>query len=56
MTITCLLHFCRRHNVNAWFVNMVFSDKHKILTKKNYTSWRDCEQQHVVDNVIWVLY
>jgi len=36
LAITCLLRYPRRHNVNAWFVNMVFSDKHKILTKKLY--------------------
>ena len=29
----------RRHNVNAWFVNMVFSDEHKIPIK--IYSWRD---------------
>jgi len=31
-----LLPYCRRHNVNAWFVNMVFSNKHKNLTKNLY--------------------
>jgi len=35
MAITSLLRYPRRHKVNAWFVNMVVSDKHKILTK-NY--------------------
>jgi len=36
LDITCSLHYPRRHNVNAWFVNVVFSDKHKILTKHLY--------------------
>jgi len=36
LAITCLLRYHRRHNVNAWCVNMVFSEKHKILTKHLY--------------------
>jgi len=35
-SLVCCVIPCRRHNVNAWFVNMVFSVKHKILTKKLY--------------------
>ena len=36
LEITCSLHYPRRHNVNAWFVNIVFSDKHNIVTKHLY--------------------
>jgi len=31
-----LLRYSRSHNVNAWFLNMVFGDEHKILIKKIY--------------------
>jgi len=36
LAITCLLCYLIRRKVNAWFVNMVFSDKHKTLTKNLY--------------------
>jgi len=36
LAITCLLRYPRRHNFNARFLNTVFSDKPKILTKHLY--------------------
>jgi len=33
LAITCLLHYTRRHNVNAQLVNIVFSDEYNILIK-----------------------
>ena len=35
LAITCLLHYPRCHNVNAWFVNVVFSDT-QDFSKKMY--------------------
>ena len=34
-SITCLLRYLRHHNVNAWFVNIDFSDK-QDFNKKLY--------------------